>query len=209
MVVQSTEVPRVRVPRVEREAQILEAAESVFSARGFQAATMDEIGDLVGVTKPLIYEYFGSKEGLFAACIERARGRLASVLVSAWDDGHSGPVRDRFREVVLAFFTFIDEHEQAFALLRTEGSVIGAEAATSVERVRQQTARAFADGMRTLPQFRDVPQNRLTGLAEILIGGCERLSVWRAERHHMSADEASDLIMVALWDGLSTFPEPA
>ena len=55
-------------------------AEQVFSTRGIQATTMDEIAELVGVTKPLIYDYFGSKDGLLAATIERARGQLLAAL---------------------------------------------------------------------------------------------------------------------------------
>ena len=72
---------RTRMPRAEREAQMLQVAERVFGARGFQAATMDEIAEQVGVTKPLIYDYFGSKEGLFAATIERARHQLLAAVI--------------------------------------------------------------------------------------------------------------------------------
>lgn len=181
---------------------MLEAAEGVFATRGFRGATMEEIADLVGVTKPLIYDYFGSKEGLFAATIERARRQLLAVLVEVWETGPELEVRTRLEHVVVAFFRFIDEHEQAFTLLRTEGAVIGAQASASVERIRQQTAKAFADGMGAHPQFAAVPTARLTGMAEILIGGCERLAVWRAEQHGMSPDEAAELVMATLWDGL-------
>lgn len=191
------------MPRAEREAQMLEVAERVFSARGFQAATMDEIADLVGVTKPLIYDYFGSKEGLFAATIERARRQLLAALVDAWELEPETLLRTRLEQVVIAFFRFIDEHEQAFTLLRTEGAVIGGEASASVERIRQQTAKAFTDGMRTHPQFAAVSETRLTAMAEILIGGCERLAVWRAEQHRTTPDEAAELIMASLWDGLA------
>lgn len=192
------------MPRAEREAQMLETAEGVFAARGFQAATMEEIADLVGVTKPLIYDYFGSKEGLFAATIERARRRLLSQLVTAWDTDPSRELRSRLAHVVLAFFRFVDDHEQAFRLLRTEGAVIGAQASASVERIRQQTATAFVDGIRTDPRFAAVPRTRLTGMAEVLVGGCERLAVWRAEQHAMSAVEAAELVMATLWDGLAS-----
>jgi AcrR family transcriptional regulator len=183
---------------------MLEVAEHVFSARGWQAATMDEIADLVGVTKPLIYDYFGSKEGLFAATIERARGQLLAALIQAWETDPDVDVRQRLEQVVVAFFRFIDDREQAFTLLRTEGAVVGAETSASVERSRQQTAKAFADGMRTNPQFAAVPASRLTGMAEILIGGCERLAVWRAEQHRMSPEAAAELIMATLWDGLAS-----
>lgn len=197
-----TSPTRARVPRAEREAQMLEVAERVFAARGIQATTMDEIAELVGVTKPLIYDYFGSKEGLLAATIERARGRLLSTLIEAWVAEAADPTRVRVRGVILAFFRFIDDHERAFAILRTEGALIG-EASASVERIRQQTAKAFAEGLRTLAPFAALPVGQVTVMAEIVIGGCERLAVLRATRPGMTSDDATDLVMTTMWDGLS------
>lgn len=197
-----TPVTRVRVPRAEREAQMLEVAERVFAERGFQATTMDEVAERVGVTKPLIYDYFGSKEGLLAATIERARGQLLSVLIDAWVIDAEAHVRDRVGGVILAFFRFMDDHERAFALLRNEGSLIGA-ASDSVERIRQQTAKAFAEGLRTLTPFDLLPDARLDAMAEIVIGGCERLSMWRATHPGTTSEQATELVLTTIWDGLS------
>jgi AcrR family transcriptional regulator len=191
------------MPRAEREAQMLEVAERVFSSRGIQAATMDEIAERVGVTKPLIYDYFGSKEGLLAATIERARGQLMGALIDSWVADPSAPARDRVAGVVHTFFAFIDAHEAAFALLRTEGALIG-EASESVERIRQQTAKAFAEGLRTIPAFADLPPARVTAMSEILIGGCERLAVFRSTHPGSTADEATDLVVTTIWDGLAS-----
>lgn len=117
---------------------MLAVAEGVFATRGFRGATMEEIPDLVRVTKPLIYDYLGSKKGLLAATIERAPLQLLAVLVEVWE---------------------------------TEPDAA-------------------------------VPTARLTGVAEVLVGGCERLAVSRAEQHRMSPDEAAELVMTTLWDGL-------
>jgi AcrR family transcriptional regulator len=195
------------MPRAEREAQMLEVAERVFGAHGFQAATMDEIAEQVGVTKPLIYDYFGSKEGLLAATIERARHQLLDALITGWAAGADVPPRDRFLGVISAFFSFIDEHEQSFALLRTEGSLIG-EAASSVERIRQQTAKALAEGITMLPEFADLPSNRVVPLVEVMIGGIERLAVYRLEHPGLSSEEAAELVMTTTWDGLSSLARP-
>lgn len=192
------------MPRAERETQMLDVAEEVFSSKGFQAATMDEIAELVGVTKPLIYDYFGSKEGLFTATVERVRGQLLAVLIAAWDTASDGDIRHRLEQVVIAFFRFIDEHDRAFALLRTEGALTGGQSAASLERIRQQTAKAFADGMRTYPDFAAVAAARLTAIAEILVGACERLAVWRVEQQWTTPGDAAGLIMTTFWDGLGS-----
>ena len=69
-----------KVPREVREQQMLEAAESAFAARGFHAASVDAIAEASGITKPMVYAYFGSKEGLYRACMQRARARLLAAL---------------------------------------------------------------------------------------------------------------------------------
>jgi AcrR family transcriptional regulator len=68
-----TRTPRRRIGRAEREQQILDAALAVFSERGFQNASMDAVAERVGVTKPVLYTHFGSKDGLLLACIGGGR----------------------------------------------------------------------------------------------------------------------------------------
>ena len=182
---------------------MLEAAERVFGSRGFQATTMEEIAEQVGVTKPLIYDYFGSKEGLLAATIERARHQLLAAVITAWESNPDATPRLRVREVITAFFEFIDAHDRGFALLRTEGALIG-EGAASVERIRQQTAKALAEGITMLAGFAELPSRRLVPLVEVIIGGIERLAVYRSERPGMTALEAAELVVTTTWDGLAS-----
>ena len=66
-----------RVPRPVRERQLLELAEELFAERGYAGASMDELARRAGVTKPVVYELFGSKDGLFGACVDRSIERLA------------------------------------------------------------------------------------------------------------------------------------
>src|SRR5690348_492815 len=68
------------VPRADREGQIVQAASEVFGARGFAATSVADIAERAGISKPLIYNYFGSKEGLFRACLQRAGGILAEEM---------------------------------------------------------------------------------------------------------------------------------
>ncbi|MEO7286281.1 MAG: TetR/AcrR family transcriptional regulator [Jatrophihabitantaceae bacterium] len=58
-----------RLARVEREAQMLEVATEVFCERGYAGASMNEIASRCGVTKPMLYLYFDSKERLYLACV--------------------------------------------------------------------------------------------------------------------------------------------
>src|SRR5215212_1597600 len=64
-----------RVPRAVREREMLAVAERAFAARGYHAASVDGIAEAAGITKPMVYAYFGSKEGLYRACMRAARER--------------------------------------------------------------------------------------------------------------------------------------
>src|SRR5690349_6523678 len=71
-----------RLPRAVREQQMLDAAVTVFSRRGFHLASMDEIAELAGVSKPMVYAYLGAKEDLFIACLHREATRLMEAIVA-------------------------------------------------------------------------------------------------------------------------------
>jgi AcrR family transcriptional regulator len=60
------------VPRLERESQILQVASEEFGTEGYAATSIQTVAERAGISKPLVYNYFGSKEGLFLACLERA-----------------------------------------------------------------------------------------------------------------------------------------
>lgn len=68
------------VPRADREEQILAVAGEVFGADGFAATSVATIAQRAGISKPLVYQYFGSKEGLFTACLHQAGGILADEI---------------------------------------------------------------------------------------------------------------------------------
>jgi len=64
-------------------AQTIGVAHDLFAERGYVAVTMDEVAQAVGVTKPLLYNYFGNKELLFLACLEQAAQQLESTVLAA------------------------------------------------------------------------------------------------------------------------------
>ena len=69
--------------RDERMQQMLSVAHDLFAQRGYAAVTMDEVAAAVGVTKPLLYNYFGNKERLYLACMKPAGEALVSAVVGA------------------------------------------------------------------------------------------------------------------------------
>ena len=195
---------RTRMPRAQREEQILTIAEAVFAERGYSATTMEDIADRVGVTKPLIYDYFGSKEGLLSAAVTRARGQLREATEAAWQAvGEDAPLEDVFRAGVQAFFDFIDEHAHAFVLIQQEGAM-ASQASGLIESIREQQSAATVRTLRDAPGLAAVPDGLLEGYAEVIIGACERVAVWRTRRPEVSAQDATELVVSSVWGGLAS-----
>lgn len=197
-----------RLPRAEREEQILAIAEEVFAERGYQLTTMEDVADRAGITKPVIYDYFGSKEGLLSATIARAREQLRASTVSVWSAQPPGtPMEDFFRSGVRAFFDFIDQHESAFILIQQEGA-FAASARNDLEGIRAQQSEVVAESLRRLERFDGVPRTLLSGYAEVVVGAAERVAVWRTRHPEISAAQATEVVMGGIWGGLGQFFAP-
>jgi AcrR family transcriptional regulator len=193
-----TTAKRKRMPRAERMRQMVEVAEQVFSARGYAAASMDEIAELVGVSKPMLYEYFNSKEGLLLACIRESR----SVLREATEQATVGAAtaEDALRRGLLAFFVFIRERREAWSLLRHEMALIGTPAADEVEETRRQQTDLIAALMSGY--FDSGDDLRAEAAAEFVVGACERLAIWCERHDEVSPEMATEYAMDVLWSGL-------
>ncbi len=193
-----TTAKRKRMPRADRMRQMIEVAERVFSARGYAAASMDEIAELVGVSKPMLYEYFNSKEGLLLACIRESRAVLREVTEQATIGATDA--EDALRRGLLAFFVFIRERRQAWSLLRHEMALIGTPAADEVEETRRQQTDLIAALMSG--HFDNGDDLRAEAAAEFVVGACERLAIWCERHDEVSPEMATGYAMDVLWSGL-------
>src|SRR6478735_2976574 len=95
---------RTRLSRAERMQQTLDVAHELFAERGYAAVTMDEVATAVGVTKPLLYNYFGNKERLYVACMEQAGDALIRTIGESIAETDSPG--DALGAGVRAFFEF-------------------------------------------------------------------------------------------------------
>ena len=193
-----TTAKRKRMPRAERMRQMIEVAEQVFSARGYAAASMDEIAELVGVSKPMLYEYFNSKEGLLLACIRESRAILREVTEQAMVGATSA--EDALRRGLLAFFVFIRERREAWSLLRHEMALIGTPAADEVEETRRQQTDLIAALMSGY--FTGDDELQAEAAAEFVVGACERLAIWCERHDEVTPEMATEYAMDVLWAGL-------
>lgn len=104
------------VPRAARERQVLAAATEEFGRHGYEATTVAAIATRVGVTKPLLHQYFGSKQDLYLACLTPVGDRLLGAIEAAMPHQDSGAPPTPLR-VLEALFTALDGQREAWFVL--------------------------------------------------------------------------------------------
>ena len=185
-----------RVPRAVRRRQLVELGEELFLERGFAKASMDELARRAGVTKPVIYELFGSKDGLFNACLEGLALRLATQIADAARAG-TDP-ESRLRAGGLAFLRFATENRVAYELLY-EGRF--SEAAATVRR-RQATL--ILELMREMAPD-DVDPRELEVAANAVNSAYEGVAHWMWDHPDIPLETLADWTVELLLPGLRRF----
>lgn len=98
----------------ERRGQLIEIARSLFAERGFDATSVEEIAQRAQVSKPVVYEHFGGKEGLYAVVVDREMSTLLDMITSSLTQNRS---RIRVERVALALLTYVEDRTDGFRIL--------------------------------------------------------------------------------------------
>ena len=192
---------RTRLPRAEREQQTLDVAHRMFAERGYAAVTMDDVAAEVGVTKPLLYAYFGNKERLYLACLERAGEALLATVVGALADVRKPA--DALAIGVRAFFGFLDSDRDGWRVLFDETLPAGGEIARRVADYRERLTELVAGGLvARVPANRKAAAVEVDALAPALLGASEAMARWWLRTGAMPASEAAELLISTVEPGL-------
>ncbi|MGW0756430.1 TetR/AcrR family transcriptional regulator [Streptomyces sp. NPDC002814] len=193
-----------RMPRAVREQQMLDAAVLTFGQRGYMAASMDEIAELAGVSKPLVYLYLNSKEDLFTACIRREAAALTEAVRKGVDPGL--PADRQLWAGLRAFFTHTAQNPDAWSVLhlqaRTHGEPFASEVAAMREEIVAFVTQLILAGAREAHHDPDLPEREVAGLAEALVGAAESLAAWANTTPGVTARQAAATLMNFAWAGL-------
>lgn len=187
------------MPRAQRERQMLDVAEVVFAEHGYASTSMDDIAERVGVSKPMLYEYFGSKEGLLLGCIRQSRTELHDITMRAAMAADTA--EQAMRAGLHAFFEFITERNQSWALLRHEMLLADTSASDEIEVTRRHQTEMIASVMRA--HAPTASEQQLAAFAEFVVGGCERLAIWCESHRAVTPDVATEYAMNLLWTGFA------
>jgi len=171
-----------RLARVERERLMLGAAGEAFATHGFHGSSMDAMARAAGITKPMLYRYFGSKEGLYAAYLEMTGRELVDKVRAPDTRGESPEVR--LRAGLRAFLTYVKEHRAGWTVLHGETAApTDAQVAGEVALLRGRIIRMLT----TL--FGD------EAFAHAFTGAAESLATWWVNQPDPSIDEATAILM--------------
>jgi AcrR family transcriptional regulator len=187
-----------RVPRAVRERQLVELAEELFAERGYAGASMDELARRAGVTKPVIYELFDSKDGLFGVCVDRAVRRMADSVAAAVR-AETEP-EARLRAGGLAFLRFAAENRVAWDLMAMGGGRFADQAASirrsQAELIRQLMEETAAPG---------ADPRELDAVAHAVNAAYEGVAHWMWEHPEVSIEQLADWLVELLNPGMRKF----
>jgi AcrR family transcriptional regulator len=189
---------RVRMSGKERREQLLDVGRVLFAQKGFDAASIEEIAHRAGVSKPVVYEHFGGKEGLYAVVVDREMRRLLESITSALSAGHP---RDLLEQATLSLLDYIQESSDGFRILVRDSPVASTsgsfssllnDIASQVEHIlgREFELRGY-----------DVA---LAGLfSQSLVGMVALTGQWWLEERKPPRDEVAAHLVNLAWNGLS------
>ncbi len=167
----------VRLPAAERRQQLLDVALEVFARCGYHDTSMSEVAEAAGVTKPVLYQHFGSKRGLFVQVLAEVAGQLRTAVGKA--TAEAGSPREQVERGFTAYFEWVERPRGGFEVLFTGESRRDTEFVAEVRRVERDMAESIA-GLIVIDGLDD-ERRRL--MAYAIVGMSETIS-----RHWITAD---------------------
>ena len=182
----------------ERREQLLTIARKLFADRGFEATSIEEIATRASVSKPVVYEHFGGKEGLYAVVVDREMRHLLDSMTNALTGGHP---RVLLEQAALALLTYIEDETDGFRVLVRDSPVATStgtfsslinDIASQAEYIlaREFTSRGY--------------ESKLAGLySQALVGMVALTGQWWLEERKPAKEEVAAHLVNLAWNGLS------
>ncbi len=191
-----------RLPRSERRESLLSAAREVFVESGYHAAAMDDIAARAGVTKPVLYQHFGSKRDLYLAVLDNGAEQFLEAVGKALKSTENN--RDRVTATINAYLKFITHDDEAYRLVFQSDLVNAPDVRERVHRVNVLSAELVSDVIAT---DTGLSRSEAMLLAYGLLGLAETAGLrWLNSPEGMDQQAATQLLSALAWGGISSFP---
>ena len=192
-----------RLTAAARRAQLIEVGREVFAERGYGLTSVEEIATRAKVSKPILYDHFGGKEGLYAVIVDRELECIVSRITEAVT---SGSPRMRLEKATIAYLTYVQEHPLGFAVLLRDApqQQSGGELPALMYELADRVGNVFAD------QFQKAGYDPESApiYAHALVGMVAFVGQWWTESNRPQSVEAVASHIAALaWMGLRHLPK--
>jgi AcrR family transcriptional regulator len=192
-----------RLPRDQRRVQLLDAASEVFATRGYHAAAMDDIAETAGVSKPVLYQHFGSKLELYLALLDSSCDSLVEVVEEAI--GSTDDNADRVFAAMGAFYEFVSSASGEFRFVFESDLTGDGRVQDRLWKVNNDVADLIAA---VIAEDTDLPaeQSKLLGIS--LVGIAQVSARYWVSEHSAAIplEQAKQLVSSLAWRGLRGFP---
>jgi AcrR family transcriptional regulator len=191
-----------RLSATARRAQLIDVGRIVFAKRGYEGASLEEIADRAKVSRPVLYEHFGGKEGLYAVVIDREMEYLVRRIAEAIA---TGSPRERLEGAALAFLIYVKDHPDGFAILTHDAPVTTAGGGMSslLNDVAERVGDVFAASFKSAgydPKAAPIYAHALVGMVTFV-------GQWWTSVRKPSVEEVASHIAALAWMGLRQLPK--
>ncbi len=194
-----TDRTRQRLSAADRRAQLIEVGRTVFAERGFDGTAVEEIAERAGISKPVVYEHFGGKEGLYAVIVDREMELVIETISSAISEGLP---RERVDAATLAFLVYVRDHPDGFAILSHDAPSNSGYASLLAE-VGDRVGKIFATEFKRAgydPKAAPI-------YAQALIGMVSFVGQWWTDDRSRSIEDVASHLSALCWMGLRHLPK--
>ena len=194
---------RKKLTAAARRAQLIQVGRQVFAEKGYEATSVEEIASRAKVSKPIVYEHFGGKEGLYAVVVDREMEYVIGVISEALS---AGSPRERAEQAALAFLIWVKDRPDGFAVLTRDAptTVLSSGGFSSLlNEVAERVSDVFAEAFKQAGYDPDVAPI----YAHALIGMVTLVGQWWSVVRKPSVEKVASHIVALAWMGLRNLPE--
>ncbi|QDB78317.1 TetR/AcrR family transcriptional regulator [Georgenia sp. 311] len=184
----------------QRREQLLDVGRALFAEKGFEGTSVEEIAARASVSKPVVYEHFGGKEGVYAVIVDRELQKLLVALSGALETG--GHPKRIVERTAMALLEYIEENTDGFRILVRDSPVAQATGTFSslIGDVATQVEHLLADQFRR----RGLPTVTAPIYAQMLVGMIALTGQWWLEARSPDRETVAAHLVNLAWNGLSS-----
>ncbi len=190
--------PRTRMSGTARREQLIRVGRQLFAEKGYEAVTVEEIAAEAGVSKPVVYEHFGGKEGLYAVVVDREMSDLLGRVEVALAPG---PPKAMLESVVLAWLDYIATQTEGFRVL-VRDSAPGVAQGSFASLLRDIAGRVSVQ-LATEFDLRGYRAKQADMYAQMLVGMVTSTGMWWVDVREPKRNELAAHLVNLAWNGLS------